>query len=30
MTTTVNLQNKEIELELDQRMSQYGLNPCGK
>lgn len=30
MTTTINLNNKEIELELDQRMSRYGLNPCGK
>ena len=30
MTTTFDLKDKEIELELDQRMSQYGLNPCGK
>ena len=30
MTTTVDLKNKEIEQELDRRMSRYGLNPCGK
>ena len=30
MTTTVDLNDREVELELDQRMSRYGLNPCGK
>ena len=30
MTMTVDSRNREVELELDQRMSQYGLNPCGK